>query len=159
MQRVVTVPQRSAGIVLFERLGSELRVLLVHPGGPFWTRKDLGAWSIPKGTIEPGEDPLACARREFEEETGLCPEGEFLPLGLFRQSSAKTVEVWALEGYFDPSRLTSCLFTMEWPPRSGREQAFPEVDRAAWFTIEEAALKILKGQQPILEALLEKIRR
>jgi predicted NUDIX family NTP pyrophosphohydrolase len=98
MQRVVTVPQRSAGIVLFERLGSELRVLLVHPGGPFWTKKDAGAWSIPKGTIEPGEDPLACARREFEEETGLCPEGEFLPLGLFRQSSAKTVEVWALEG-------------------------------------------------------------
>ncbi|HWB47087.1 MAG TPA: NUDIX domain-containing protein [Hyphomicrobiaceae bacterium] len=149
--------QRSAGILLYEKRDREVRVLLVHPGGPFWTKKDAGAWTIPKGTIEPGENPLACARREFEEETGFAPEGEFLPLGGFRQSSAKTVEVWALEGYFDVTRLSSCLFTMEWPPRSGREQAFPEVDRAAWFTIEEAVQKILKGQQPILRALLEKI--
>jgi predicted NUDIX family NTP pyrophosphohydrolase len=150
------MPRRSAGIVLYRRRGPELEVLLVHPGGPFWARKDAGAWSIPKGEIEPGEDALAVARREFEEETGVRLEGEALALGPFRQSGAKTVEAWAIEGDLDPAGVTSNTFTMEWPPRSGRMQIFPEVDRAAWFTLAAAAKKMLRGQLPILEALRER---
>ena len=149
------MPQRSAGILLYRRKDRAVEVLLVHPGGPFWAKKDDGAWSIPKGLIEPGEDPIAVARREFEEETGARPGGDLIPLGSFAQSRAKTIEVWAAEGAFDPATLTSNTFAMEWPPRSGRMQDFPEVDRAAWFTPEEAAQKILKGQRPVLQALLD----
>ena len=129
----------------------------MHPGGPFWANKDDGAWTIPKGGYQPGEEAFAAARREFEEETGQRPEGEALALGAFRQSSAKIVEVWAIEGAFDTQSLTSNTFAMEWPPRSGRQREFPEVDRAAWFTPEVAARKILKGQRAILQALLQRL--
>ncbi|HJZ31609.1 MAG TPA: NUDIX domain-containing protein [Hyphomicrobiaceae bacterium] len=152
------MPQRSAGILLFRRNAGGLEVLLVHPGGPFWAKKDAGAWTIPKGGYEPGEDALAAAKREFEEETGARLEGEALALGAFRQSSAKLVDVWAVEGDFDPNALNSNTFAMEWPPRSGRQREFPEVDRAAWFTPQAAADKILKGQRPILVALSRRLQ-
>jgi len=149
------MPQRSAGILLYRRRRGAVEVLLVHPGGPFWAGKDEGAWSIPKGTYEPGEDPLAAARREFAEETGSRLEGETVALGSFRQSAVKIVAVWAVEGEFDPASLKSNTFSMEWPPRSGRMREVPEVDRAAWFTIEEASRKMLSGQRQILDALLQ----
>ena len=145
--------KRSAGILIYRRGGTGIEVFLVHPGGPYWVKKDAGAWSVPKGECEPGEDGLAAARRELAEETGLAPEGDFLWLGSFRQSSAKTVEVWAIEGNADPAGLKGNSFTMEWPPRSGQIKAFPEVDRAGWFTLAEATRKIVKGQAPILTAL------
>jgi predicted NUDIX family NTP pyrophosphohydrolase len=152
------MPQRSAGILLYRHRGGSIEVLLVHPGGPFWARKDEGAWSIPKGEYAPGEDPLAAARREFEEETGSRPpDGEAVPLGAFRQSAAKIVDAWAIEGDFDPATLKSNTFTLEWPPRSGRMREVPEVDRAQWFAPEEAARKLLEGQRPILEALLRAV--
>jgi predicted NUDIX family NTP pyrophosphohydrolase len=143
----------SAGILLFRRTGSGPEVLLIHPGGPYWARKDDGAWSIPKGLCEPGEDPLATARREFAEETGgMPPAGDLLPLGGFRQPSGKTVIAFAAEGAFDLATFRSNLFAMEWPPRSGRIQEFPEADKAGWFDTEEAFQKIVKGQTPILAA-------
>lgn len=153
------MPRRSAGILLYRRRQGGVEVLLVHPGGPFWAGKDDGAWSIPKGEYEPGEDPLAAARREFAEETGSrAPEGEASALGAFRQSSAKIVDVWAIEGDFDPATLNSNTFTLEWPPRSGRTREVPEVDRAAWFTLDEAERKLLKGQRPIPEALRRRLQ-
>jgi predicted NUDIX family NTP pyrophosphohydrolase len=145
--------KRSAGILIYRRGPTGIEVFLVHPGGPYWAKKDAGAWSVPKGECEPGEDGLAAARRELAEETGLAPQGDFLWLGSFRQSSAKTVEVWAVQGEADPARLQGNSFTMEWPPRSGQIKAFPEVDRAGWFTLAEAARKLVKGQAPILSAL------
>ena len=149
------MPQRSAGIFLYRRRGrSAIEVLLVHPGGPFWSTKDEGAWSIPKGIYEPDEDPLAAARREFAEETGSQVQGDALALGSFRQSSAKTIDVWAVEGEFDPDSLKSNTFSIEWPPRSGRRREIPEVDRAEWFAPEDAVRKLLKGQRPVLDALL-----
>ena len=151
------MPKHSAGLLLYRRRGRGIEVLLVHPGGPYWAKQDDGAWSIPKGEYAPGEDPLAAARREFEEETGARAEGEAVALGSFRQSTAKIVDAWAVEGEFDPASLKSNTFTMEWPPRSGRMREVPEVDRAAWFTPEEAARKLLKGQRPILEALLRRL--
>jgi predicted NUDIX family NTP pyrophosphohydrolase len=151
------VPKRSAGILLFRRKGPEPEVLLVHPGGPYWASKDEGAWSIPKGQYETGESALDAAKREFEEETGMRPEGEFVSLGAFAQSKAKTVEVWAAEGDFDPTKLESNAFSMEWPPKSGRMMEFPEADRAGWFGREAAARKILKGQLPILAALFDRL--
>jgi predicted NUDIX family NTP pyrophosphohydrolase len=154
------MPQRSAGILLYRHRGrGAVEVLLVHPGGPFWASRDSGSWSIPKGGYEPDEDPLAAARREFCEETGAAVEGEAVPLGAFRQSSAKIVDVWAMEGEFDPTSLKSNTFSMEWPPRSGRMRDFPEVDRAQWFTPEEATRKILKGQRPMLDALLQRLAK
>ncbi len=143
----------SAGILLFRALAGHLEVLLVHPGGPFWARKDDGAWSIPKSEFDDGEDPLAAARREFAEETGLTMVGEPMPLGALRQPSGKVVHAWAVRGDFDPARLKSNTFEMEWPPRSGRRQEFPEVDRAAWFTLEAARNKINKGQLGFLDQL------
>ena len=153
------MPQYSAGILLYRVDGPELEVLLVHPGGPYWAKKDDGAWTIPKGGYQPGEDAFSAAKREFEEETGAKAEGAALALGAFRQSAAKIVEVWAIEGAFDPAALASNTFNMEWPPRSGRIGAFPEVDRAAWFTPEAAHRKILKGQRPILAALIAALGR
>jgi predicted NUDIX family NTP pyrophosphohydrolase len=142
------------------RKGGVVEVLLAHPGGPFWAGKDEGAWSIPKGVYQQGEDALAAARREFEEETGSPPPaGEATALGSFRQSAAKTVDAWAIEGDFDPATLKSNTFAMEWPPRSGRMRDVPEVDRAEWLTPEAAARKILKGQRPIIEALLRHLAR
>jgi predicted NUDIX family NTP pyrophosphohydrolase len=143
----------SAGILLFRRRPAGIEVMLVHPGGPFWAKKDLGAWSIPKGLADEGEDLLAAAKREFLEETGVAVEGEFLDLGAHKQSGGKTIVAWACEDDFDPTLLKSNTFTLEWPPRSGRMAQFPEVDRAAWFSIDEALEKINKGQKPILVAL------
>jgi predicted NUDIX family NTP pyrophosphohydrolase len=147
------MPQRSAGILMYRRQGDAVEVLLVHPGGPFWKNKDEGAWSIPKGLYE-GEDALAAARREFEEETGAAPAGEFIPLGEFKQSSAKIVSVWAVKGEFDVTKLTSNTFALEWPPKSGKINDFLEIDRAAWFSPDEARRKILQGQRGILDALI-----
>lgn len=132
-------------------------MFLVHPGGPFWARKDLGAWSIPKGEPAPGEDPLAAALREFEEETGHRPSGDPLPLTPVRQAGGKVVHAWALEGDLDPARLVSNRFTMEWPRGSGRMAEFPEVDRGAWFSLEEAERKILSGQAPLLRELASRL--
>jgi predicted NUDIX family NTP pyrophosphohydrolase len=132
--------------------------MLVHPGGPFWQKKDEGAWSIPKGEYGPNEEPLAAARREFEEEIGQpAPSGEPLDLGEIRQAGGKRVRAWAVEADVDVSDITSNTFELEWPPRSGRMQTFPEVDRAAWFDLETAQRKLLKGQLPLLEALVERL--
>ncbi len=148
--------KRTAGILMF-REGSRLEVLLVHPGGPFWAKKDEAAWTIPKGLIDEGEDPFDAARREFREETGGALAGEAIALEPLRQPSGKTLYAWAMRGDFDPGLLTSNTFTMEWPPKSGRQQEFPEVDRAAWFSIEDAGRKILKGQAALLSDLRRKL--
>ncbi len=145
--------KHSAGLLLYHIREGVLEVFLVHPGGPFWKNKDLGAWSIPKGEIDEGEDPLGAARREFEEETGFRPEGNFLELAPVRQRSGKIVHAWAVEGDCDPRAARSNTFTMEWPPRSGRQQEFPEVDRAGWFAADAAEEKILEGQRGLLEQL------
>ena len=147
------MPKLSAGILLFRRRPSGVEVMLVHPGGPFWAKKDAGAWSIPKGLADEEEDLLAAAKREFLEETGIAVEGEFLDLGAHKQPSGKTIVAWACAGDFDLALLKSNVFTIEWPPRSGRMAEFPEVDRAAWYSIEEALEKINKGQRPIIAAL------
>jgi len=136
-----------------------LEVFLVHPGGPYWTKKDRGAWSIPKGLHKPGEDPLSTARREFEEETGFPASGDFAPLKPLRQPSGKTIQAWAFEGDCDPEALRSNTFVMEWPPRSGRQQEFPEIDRAAWFEIDEAEKKINEGQVGLLKDLQKMIKK
>jgi len=151
------MPERSAGVLLYRRRGGAIEVLLVHPGGPFWRNKDEGAWSIPKGLYAGGEDPLAAARREFFEETGMQAEGECLDLGSFRQPSGKIVTAFALEGDLDLAAFRSNTFALEWPPKSGRLQDFPEADRAGWFAPAEAQRKILKGQLPILQALLARV--
>jgi predicted NUDIX family NTP pyrophosphohydrolase len=145
----------SVGILMYKRLGQELQVLLVHPGGPFWRNKDLGAWSIPKGERPAGEDAEATARREFAEELGVTPVGTLSPLGRIRQRGGKQVEAFALQGEFDVDRLSSNTFEMEWPPRSGRMQSFPEVDRAAWFSLAEAREKINAGQRALIDRLEE----
>jgi predicted NUDIX family NTP pyrophosphohydrolase len=150
--------KRSAGILMYR--GSPLELLLVHPGGPFWARKDRGAWSIPKGEYGEGEEPLAVARREFEEELGSAPpRGAFLPLGEFVQPSRKIVTAFALEGDFDPVTVKSNRFELEWPRGSGRKQSFPEVDRAAWFALAAARGKIQPGQVPFIDRLLEQLGR
>ena len=147
----------SAGLVIFRRTPA-LAFLLVHPGGPYWTRKDDGAWSIPKGEIEDGEDMLEAAKREAEEETGFALSGRFLRLGPVRQPSGKVIHAWAIEAAgLDPAAIKSATFEMEWPPRSGRLAQFPEVDRAAWFAWPQAEVKILVGQRPILERLKERL--
>jgi predicted NUDIX family NTP pyrophosphohydrolase len=131
--------------------------MLVHPGGPFWAKKDLGAWSIPKGLADEGEDLLAAAKREFLEETGMMIAGEFVDLGAHKQAGGKTIVAWACEGDFDPALVKSNTFAIEWPPHSGRMAEFPEVDRAAWYSIDEALEKINRGQRPIIAALAEKL--
>ena len=143
----------SAGLILYrQRAGEKIEVLLVHPGGPFWAKKDLGAWSIPKGLVAPGEAPLEAAKREFAEETGLTLSGRFVELAPVKVHT-KIIEAWAVEGDCDTSSIKSNTFTTEWPPKSGRQQEFPEVDRAAWFGLEEASTKINRGQVPLLEEL------
>jgi predicted NUDIX family NTP pyrophosphohydrolase len=147
--------KRSAGILLFRRRQGGLEVLLVHPGGPFWAKKDAGAWSIPKGEYADGEDPLACALREFHEETGTRIGGEvLLDLGSVEQRGGKVVTAWAAEGDLDPAEVRSNTFSMEWPPRSGRRQDFPEVDRAEWFAPDAARQKLLPAQTPLFDRLL-----
>jgi predicted NUDIX family NTP pyrophosphohydrolase len=143
----------SVGLLVYRIRGGRLEVFLVHPGGPFWVKKDLGAWSIPKGEPEPGEDLLSAAQREFEEETSFKASGQFSPLTPAKPQSGKVVHAWAVEGDCDAEAITSNMFSMEWPPRSGRQQEFPEVDRAAWFELKEAKKRINKGQTELLEEL------
>jgi predicted NUDIX family NTP pyrophosphohydrolase len=146
--------KQSAGILLFRKKDKDAEVLLVHPGGPFWARKDAGAWSISKGEFEAGEEPLAAAKREFAEELGSpAPDGELIELGQAKQSGGKMVYAWALEADFDAGHITSNTFEMEWPPKSGQRQEFPEADRAAWVSLAAAQIKLVKGQLPLLEAL------
>ena len=152
------MPVRSAGLVLYRRRDEGPEVLLVHPGGPYWARKDVGAWSIPKGLIEDGEETLAAAQREFREETGLPVAGPFASLGDFRLPSGKMLSAWAVEGEADLNQFRSNSFEIEWPPRSGRMATFPEADRAEWFGPAMARDKITAGQVPILETLFQKLR-
>jgi predicted NUDIX family NTP pyrophosphohydrolase len=143
----------STGLLLYRRTGDELEVLLAHPGGPFWTHRDAGAWSIPKGLVAEGEEPLAAARREFEEETGVCPTGPFLALGSVRQKAGKLIYAWAWEGDADPAHLTSNPTRIEWPRGSGRWLKFPEVDRYAWFDPQTAREKLNPAQAAFLDRL------
>jgi predicted NUDIX family NTP pyrophosphohydrolase len=145
--------RESAGLILYRYRGDSLEVLLGHPGGPFWAKKDAGAWSIPKGELDPGEEPLTAAIREVEEETGHRASGTFLPLQPVKQAGGKLVQAWAVEDDFEPAELQSNTFSMEWPPHSGRTAEFPELDRAEWFSLEEASRRILKGQLPLLVEL------
>ena len=147
------MPEKSGGILMFRRKAAQPEFLLVHPGGPFWARKDRGAWSIPKGVYKDGEDPLSAAKREFHEETGAYAAGDCIPLGSFQQRSGKIVSAWAIEGDFDVKQFKSNMFAMEWPPKSRRLKEFPEADRIGWFAPEEAMQKILKGQIPILKKI------
>ncbi|MHB8692713.1 MAG: NUDIX domain-containing protein [Solirubrobacteraceae bacterium] len=148
------MPSRSAGILLYRGSGEALEVLLVHPGGPLWARRDAGAWSIPKGEYVDPEDPLAAARREFAEELSVAPpDGEPIPLGEVKQRSGKVVAAWAVPGDLDVSDVKSNTFELEWPPRSGRKQEFPEVDRAEWFTIAQAREKLIGAQVELLDRL------
>ena len=149
------MPRTSAGLALFRRAAAGIEMLLVHPGGPVWKNRDEGAWSFPKGEFTEGEDPLTVARRELEEETGCSADGSFMPLGTVKQAGGKVVHLWAVEGDCDASAIRSNTFTMEWPPRSGRRQAFPEVDRAGWFGADDARRKLLEGQRPFVDRLLE----
>jgi predicted NUDIX family NTP pyrophosphohydrolase len=146
------MPKRSAGVLLFRRMEAGIEVLLAHPGGPFWKNKDEGAWSIPKGEYGDYENPLAAAKREFAEETGVTLSGKFVPLGEVRQTG-KIVTAWALEGSFDQTGVRSNTFSMPWPPGSGKLQEFPEIDRVEWFALEVARLKIVRGQAELLERL------
>jgi predicted NUDIX family NTP pyrophosphohydrolase len=153
--------KRSAGILLFRRNGGEPEFLLVHPGGPYWAKRDEGSWTIPKGEVEQGEETRACALRELREELGPAPDlerVELIELGQVKQKSGKTVNAWAAEGEFDPADLDSITFAMEWPPRSGKEREFPEVDRAGWFGPAQARKKILPAQAPFIDRLLEHLR-
>ena len=153
------MPKHSAGLLLYRLTEGRPEVLLVHPGGPFWARRDAGAWSIPKGEYEPGDDPRTCALREFEEETGAAfPPGELIDLGDVKQKGGKVVSAWAAEGDLDADAVRSNTVTMEWPPRSGRTGEFPEVDRAGWFGVDAAREKLVAAQAEFLDRLLERLR-
>ena len=145
--------KKSAGLLVYRQGAEQLEVFLVHPGGPFWTKKDEGSWSIPKGEFSEGENPLEAARREFEEETGVAMTGDYEPLDPVKQPGGKIVYIWLVRGDLDPASIKSGLFSVEWPPRSGVTQQFPEVDRAAWFATDAARRKILKGQVPFIDQL------
>jgi predicted NUDIX family NTP pyrophosphohydrolase len=149
------MPRISAGLLMFRAHDGELQVLLVHPGGPFFRNKDDGAWSIPKGEVEAGEDYLECAKREFTEEIGVTPTGSFIPLAQVKQKGGKVVFAWAIEGDLDPGAIVSNTFTMEWPPRSGRQTEFPEIDRAEFFEVAAAKRKINSGQVGLIHQLEE----
>jgi predicted NUDIX family NTP pyrophosphohydrolase len=146
----------SSGILLYRQENDQLEVLLVHPGGPFWKKKDLGAWSIPKGEFE-DEDPLSAAKREFEEEIGTPIDGVMIALGPQEQKAGKVVHAWAVEGDLNPEEIRSNTFEMEWPPKSGRKQAFPEIDRAEWFPVQKALQKINQAQAAFIQELIEKL--
>ena len=151
------MPKQSAGLLMFRRGRGVLQVLLVHPGGPFWKNKDLGAWTIPKGEHDAGEEAFVAAAREFREETGIEPRGPFIALTPVKQAGGKVVAAWAFEGDGDAAAIRSNTFSLEWPRGSGRFQDFPEVDQAAWFSLDEARRKVLRGQVPLLEELASKI--
>jgi predicted NUDIX family NTP pyrophosphohydrolase len=155
MRGKLEMAKTSAGILLFRKRPEGVQVMLVHPGGPFWMKKDEGAWSIPKGLADECEDLLVAAQREFLEETGATIRGEFIDLGAHKQPGGKTVVAWGCESDFDPASLKSNVFTMEWPPRSGKTAEFPEVDRAGWFLLDEALKKATKGQKAVIAALAE----
>ena len=145
--------KQSAGLLMYRKRGGVLQILLVHPGGPFWDKKDVGSWSIPKGEFSQDEDVLKAARREFEEETGFLPTGNFIRLGAIKQPSGKLIHAWAFEGDLDAGKIKSNTFSMEWPPHSGKQQEFPEVDRGEWFTMKAAREKIIKGQVGFVDEL------
>src|SRR5438132_5709551 len=147
--------KRSAGLLLYRHRSQGLEFFLVHPGGPFWAKKDAGAWSIPKGLYEEGEPPLDAAKREFAEETGLSVDGDFIPLGEFKQPGGKIISAWMVEADCDAAAVRSNLFAIEWPPRSGKTAEFPEIDRACWFSPAAAMAKILHGQKPIIDGALQ----
>lgn len=149
----------SAGLLMYRRRADAIEVFLVHPGGPFWAKKDLGAWTLPKGEYEPDEEPLAAARREFQEETGFPAQGKFLELGSIRQKSGKVVVAWAFEGDCDPTQLISNTCEIEWPPKSGIRKEIPEVDRGAWFSLQEANERIRAEQADLLARLAEEVSR
>jgi predicted NUDIX family NTP pyrophosphohydrolase len=151
--------KKTAGLLLYRIRDAAVEVFLVHPGGPFWAKKDQGAWSIPKGEFADDEQPLSAAKREFQEETGFSMEGNFMALAPLKQRSGKLVYAWALEGDCDAGAIKSNLFSMEWPPRSGKRQEYPEVDRASWFTLESAKRKIVPGQIAFLEELQQMLDR
>jgi len=151
------MPKLSGGILMFRRCEQVVEFFLVHPGGPFWQKKDVGAWSIPKGEYDPGEDSFEAAKREFEEETGMKAQGTFLPLGEIKQPGGKIISVWAVEGDCSADTISSNTFSIEWPPKSGRKKEFPEIDRAAWFRLEEARVRIVKGQVGFLERLMSQL--
>ncbi len=152
------MPRVSAGLLMFRRRGGALEVLLVHPGGPFWAKKDLGAWTLPKGEIAEGEDEVATARREFEEETGLRPEGALLPLGSVKQKGGKVVHAWAFEGDADAGAIRSNTYQVQWPPGSGQSRTFPEVDRAEWFSLDEARRRLNPAQAELIDTLERVVR-
>lgn len=147
------MPKQSAGILLYRNINKQLQVFLVHPGGPFFKNKDAGAWSIPKGEFDSDENPLAAAKREFLEETGQAVEGEFIKLSPVKLKSGKIIYAWAVEGDIDHETIVSNLFEIEWPPKSGKMTAFPEIDRAAWFDLEEAVVKVNAAQVGLVEEL------
>jgi predicted NUDIX family NTP pyrophosphohydrolase len=149
------MPKKSAGLLMYRRRQGVFEVFLVHPGGPFWKKKDVGAWSIPKGEYATEEDPLEVAKREFQEETGFKASGEFVPLTSRKQPSGKIITAWAFEGDCSASAIKSNTFSMEWPPRSGKQEEFPEVDRAGWFSIPDAKEKIIKGQSSFIDELTQ----
>lgn len=149
------MPKIAAGLLMYRRRGDTVEVLLAHPGGPYFRNKDDGAWTVPKGLVEEGEDLLEAAQRELAEETGISPRGPYLPLGSIRHSSGKVVHVWAFEGDFDPADLVSNDFEVEWPPRSGKRRVYPEIDRAAFYAPEVAKQKLLRAQAPLVDRLLE----
>lgn len=151
------MPKRSAGLLMYRKRNDKIEVFLVHPGGPFWAKKDLGAWTIPKGEYEADEEPLAAAQREFLEETNFSATGPFVDLGAIRQASGKLVTAWAFAGDCDPAQLVSNTCLVEWPPRSKRQIEIPEVDQGHWFNLEEAAQRIRKEQAPLLNVLAEKL--
>jgi predicted NUDIX family NTP pyrophosphohydrolase len=146
--------KKSAGLLMYRRRHGSLEVFLVHPGGPFWQKKDVGSWSIPKGEYTADEDPLEVAKREFQEETGFKASGKFVPLTSRKQPSGKIITAWAFEGNCNPSTIRSNAFSMEWPPHSGKREEFPEVDRAGWFSIPDAKMKIIEGQSGFVDELV-----
>jgi predicted NUDIX family NTP pyrophosphohydrolase len=153
------MPKKSAGLLMYRRRHGVLEVFLVHPGGPFWQKKDAGSWSIPKGEYTTEGDPLEVAKREFQEETGFKASGEFVPLTSRKQPSGKIITAWAFEGGCDASTIKSNTFSMEWPPRSGKREEFPEVDRAGWFSIPDAKQKIIKGQSGFVDELVRVLKQ
>ena len=157
--RNLKMARKSAGILLYRVLNKTLELFLVHPGGPFWAKKDEGAWSIPKGEFDDNEDPLEAAKREFEEETGIRISGQFTALNPVKQKSGKIVYAWAVEGEIDPAKIKSNSFEIEWPPGSGKMRSFPEIDKAGWFTVDEAKRKIISGQSALISELEIRIDR
>lgn len=151
------MPKSSAGLLMYRRAGESVEIFLIHPGGPFWSKKDAGAWSIPKGEIQADENPLTAARREFAEETGSEIDGDFISLDSIKQKGGKVVSAWAVEGSIDADAIKSNTFSMEWPPRSGRQAEFPEVDRAGWFSLTEAREKLIPAQTEFVNALCSKL--